>query len=242
MARTPLKVAGKKVMGARIEAEIKKKQKEKSAPVIVKKQKNVVSSAVEPEKKIDKKKRRFKPGTVALREIRQQQKSIEPALARASFSRLVRELMQDVGEPDYRLGKNAVDALRYASEQFLCETFKRAQYLAIQVPGNENSITTTLRVPTLQAARHWMFETMHGLNDIGLVNTTRGASQYVINHAAENAGKTRKQSKPKKVVKKVVAEKKVDNEDEEVDGALAVSEKTAVEAEAADKETASDSQ
>ena len=42
-----------------------------------------------------KKKMRFRPGTVALREIRRYQKSTDLLLKKAPFQRLVRELAQD---------------------------------------------------------------------------------------------------------------------------------------------------
>ena len=42
-----------------------------------------------------KKRYRYKPGTVALREIRKYQKSVEPLLRKAPFQRLVREITWD---------------------------------------------------------------------------------------------------------------------------------------------------
>ena len=42
-----------------------------------------------------KKPHRFRPGTVALREIRKYQKSVEPLLRKLPFQKLVKEIVQD---------------------------------------------------------------------------------------------------------------------------------------------------
>lgn len=225
MARTTIKVsakvANKKLKAAEAAEPKQKKQKtEKSEKVakaskpekVSKKSKNPVAV----EKVIEKKKHRFKPGTVALREMRAQQKSIEPALPRAPFSRLVRELINEHSEGDMRLGKNSVDALRYAAEEFMVQTFKRAQYLAVQCPGNENNIGITLRVPLLQAANHWMMETMNGLSDIGIMNMSRGASEAVVRHARKQREPKKRVIKPKAAVdpKEAAEEKAVEKADE----------------------------
>ena len=46
---------------------------------------------------------RYRPGTVALREIRRYQKSTDLLLRKAPFQRLVREIMQDLKKSDLRL-------------------------------------------------------------------------------------------------------------------------------------------
>ncbi len=51
--------------------------------------------------KIDKQKRRFRPGTVALREIKRYQKSTSMVLLRAPFQRLVRSISTGV-DPSFR--------------------------------------------------------------------------------------------------------------------------------------------
>ena len=58
------------------------------------------------------KKHRYRPGTVALREIRKYQKGTELLIRKLPFLRLVRETIVDVtGRDDYRLGHGAVGAL-----------------------------------------------------------------------------------------------------------------------------------
>jgi len=54
-----------------------------------------------------KKPRRYRPGTVALREIRKYQKSTDLLIRKAPFQRLVREIAQDF-ETDFRFQSTAV--------------------------------------------------------------------------------------------------------------------------------------
>lgn len=59
------------------------------------------------------KKKRFKPGTVALREIRRYQKSTDLFIRKAPFQRLVREIMEDLFEEgQYRCQSTAILALQ----------------------------------------------------------------------------------------------------------------------------------
>lgn len=79
---------------------------------------------------LEKPKKRFRPGTVALREIRKYQKSTEHVLPLAPFRRLVREIINDV-RPDLRMTTGSVDALREAAEVYMCTIFEESQLLAI---------------------------------------------------------------------------------------------------------------
>jgi histone H3 len=65
-----------------------------------------------------KKPRRFRPGTVALREIRRYQKTPELLLRKLPFQRLVQEVAQDF-KADLRYGKHAILALQEAGEAYL---------------------------------------------------------------------------------------------------------------------------
>ncbi len=71
----------------------------------------------------------FKPGTVALREIRQYQKSTEPLIRALPFQRLLREIAQEI-KPDLRLQSSAVAALQGESTitPLLC-TINFAEFL-----------------------------------------------------------------------------------------------------------------
>merc|ERR1712130_959480 len=58
---------------------------------------------------------RYRPGTVALREIRRYQKSTELLIRKLPFQRLVREIAQDF-KTDLRFQSAAIGALQEASE------------------------------------------------------------------------------------------------------------------------------
>lgn len=65
-----------------------------------------------------KKPHRFRPGTVALREIRRYQKSTELLIRKLPFQRLVREVAQEM-KTDLRFQAAAIMALQEASEAYL---------------------------------------------------------------------------------------------------------------------------
>lgn len=70
-------------------------------------------------------KRRWRSGTVAIREIRRLSKSTKNLFPKASFSRLVREITQ-VFSSDARYTKGAMAAIRDAAEQYVVEKFMKA--------------------------------------------------------------------------------------------------------------------
>ncbi len=79
------------------------------------------------------KKRRFKPGTVALREIRKYQKSTELLLRKLPFQRLAREVSNEitaVGD-DKRWQSAAVIALQEAAEAYLVHLYEDTNLNAI---------------------------------------------------------------------------------------------------------------
>lgn len=77
-----------------------------------------------------KKSHRFRPGTVALREIRRYQKTTDLLIKKAPFQRLVREVAQDF-KTDLRFQSSAVMALQEASEAFLVGLFEDTNLCAI---------------------------------------------------------------------------------------------------------------
>lgn len=79
---------------------------------------------------IAKKPHRFRPGTVALREIRKYQKSTELLIKKLPFQRLVKEIAQSYKE-DLRFQSTAVAALQEASESFLTSLFEDTNLCAI---------------------------------------------------------------------------------------------------------------
>lgn len=83
------------------------------------------------------KKRRFKPGTVALREIRKYQKSTELLIRKAPFQRLVREVAQEAASvlsgqsSELRFQAAAVRALQEAVESYLVGIYESANLASI---------------------------------------------------------------------------------------------------------------
>lgn len=77
-----------------------------------------------------KKPHRFRPGTVALREIRKYQKSTELLVRKLPFQRLVREIAQDF-KSDLRFQASAIAALQEASESYLVGLFEDTNLCAI---------------------------------------------------------------------------------------------------------------
>ena len=77
-----------------------------------------------------KKPHRYRPGTVALREIRRYQKSTELLIRKLPFQRLVREIAQDF-KTDLRFQSTAVAALQEASEAYLVGLFEDTNLCAI---------------------------------------------------------------------------------------------------------------
>lgn len=75
-----------------------------------------------------KRKHRWRPGTVAMREIKRYQKSTDNLIPKAAMERLIREVMADVAfrwsqnpEQTLRLGSKAREALQEAAEMYITE-------------------------------------------------------------------------------------------------------------------------
>merc|ERR1712231_50580 len=73
---------------------------------------------------------RFRPGTVALREIRKFQKSTELLIRKLPFQRLVREIASEY-KNDLRFQSSAVLALQEASEAYMVGLFEDTNLCAI---------------------------------------------------------------------------------------------------------------
>ncbi len=114
MARTK-QTARKSTGGQAPRKELAAKRAQKSMPV--------VGGGV-------KKPHRYRPGTVALREIRKYQKSTELLIRKLPFQRLVREIAQDF-KTDLRFQSSAVLALQEAAEAYLVGRFEDTNLAAI---------------------------------------------------------------------------------------------------------------
>ena len=82
-----------------------------------------------------KKPRRYRSGTVALREIIRYQKSTELLIRKLPFQRLLREISQEVcrekGIPNVKYQSTAILALQEAAEAFLVRMFSQVNDIAI---------------------------------------------------------------------------------------------------------------
>jgi len=77
------------------------------------------------------KKRRKRPGTLAIRDIRRWQKEIEPILARGPLERLIRSIAGEF-DPNARWQEVSLAALHRDLEVFLYRTFRNTNLCAIQ--------------------------------------------------------------------------------------------------------------
>ena len=75
-------------------------------------------------------KRRFRPGTVALREIRRYQKSTDLLIRRAPFQRVVQEIVRSFRN-DLRIQAAAIKGLQEAAEAYLVRLFEDSNLCAI---------------------------------------------------------------------------------------------------------------
>ena len=96
------------------------------------------------------KKRKFRPGTVALREIRRLQKSTDALTQRMPMKRLVRSITQDVStaSDDMRWTRAAMDTICKSAEMFLIELFSEANGMCVhrhRVTVTPKDIMTALR-------------------------------------------------------------------------------------------------
>ena len=88
-----------------------------------------------------KKPKRYRPGTVALREIRKYQRNTELLIRKLPFQRLAREIMHSM-KPDYRIQSNALLALQTASESYLIDMFGDINMLSIH---DRNRVTIQVK-------------------------------------------------------------------------------------------------
>lgn len=93
-------------------------------------QKAARKSAVPSSAAGSKKTHRYRPGTVALREIRRYQKSTELLIRKLPFQRLVREIAQET-KSDLRFQSTAIAALQEAAEAYLVSLFEDVNMCAL---------------------------------------------------------------------------------------------------------------
>jgi histone H3 len=103
-------------------------------------------------------KNRFRPGTVALREIKRYQKTTAMLLPRAPFQRLVRSLCSGI-DHDLRFQAQALIALQETSEAYLVGLFEDANLCAIHAKR------TTIMKKDMELARRIRGDHTHDFID-----------------------------------------------------------------------------
>jgi histone H3/H4 len=147
------------------------------------------------------KKRRLKPGTKALREIKNQQKTAQDknAIAKKSFDNVVREILNEVAPANsrYRIGSNALKILQEISEGFLVQCFSLGHSLDIEI-GRRSSITKKgLKVAnTLLTKPHLLNNTVRGTDILG--EFTEGFPKIQTSKKKVRVFKKKKQSGEKR--------------------------------------------
>ncbi|EDO40554.1 predicted protein [Nematostella vectensis] len=130
-----------------------------------------------------KKPHRYRPGTVALREIRRYQKSTELLIRKLPFQRLVREIAQDF-KTDLRFQSSAVMALQEASEAYLVGLFEDTNLCAIHAKR------VTIMPKDIQLARRIRGERAHEVlkqvhHDTGISSKAMGIMNSFVNDIFE---------------------------------------------------------
>jgi histone H3 len=74
---------------------------------------------------------RWRPGTVALREVRRLQKSTDSLIAKAPFRRLVREVSEAKFKTGLRFASTALDAIQEATEAYVVNLLEDANLCAL---------------------------------------------------------------------------------------------------------------
>lgn len=159
------------------------------------------------------KKRRLKPGTKALREIKKQQKTAQDknAIAKKSFENLVRDVIGEITPEGtkYRIGKEALKILQEVSEGYLVQCLSLGHTLDIEL-GKRSSITKKglKTANTLLTKQHLLNNSVRGTDLLG---------EFTEAFPKAQEGKTKK---------RVYKKKKDTNKKakDEVDGATAVAE------------------
>lgn len=107
-----------------------KKENVRKTPVKTVRRKQLASKTIA-KVNLNKKPHRFRPGTVALREIKKYQKTAGFLIPKGPFRRLVREITQDFGD-QYRFQSEALDALQTIAECELVKQMELSYFLAIR--------------------------------------------------------------------------------------------------------------
>ena len=145
------KKAGKKVV-------LSKKKKQSSQTSTGSKSGSKAGRKTAPAEGGVKKQRRFRPGTVALREIKRAQRETHQLIQRAPFQRLIRAITIAI-DPEIRFQSQALVAIQEASEAYLIGLFEDTNLCAIHA----NRVTVMKK--DMELARRIRGERHHDHND-----------------------------------------------------------------------------
>ncbi len=82
----------------------------------------------------------------ALREIRHEQSSTRQLIPNAPFSRIVKDIIEDAtGSSEYRMRKDALQALQADCESYVVEMFNESNRIALHC-GRETLVVEDLRI------------------------------------------------------------------------------------------------
>jgi histone H3 len=109
----------------------------KAIPKQIPKSADIVEKPEETAKAEKKGKRRYRPGTVALREIRRYQKSTDLLIGKAPIERLIHDIDVDLHSTRHRFKRSAIKAIHLSAEAYLQTLFKNT----IKVALNSKSLT-----------------------------------------------------------------------------------------------------
>lgn len=122
----------------------------------------------DPAKPPAKKPYRYRPGTVALRQIRRYQKSTDLLIRRLPFQRVVREIAQKI-KPDVRFQSTALLTIQEAAEEYLVGLFQDTNLCAIHAKR------VTIMKKDMQLALRIRGG---GINGLGTVPGPRAAANF----------------------------------------------------------------
>ena len=124
--------AAQKIMGKKIgpASKLGRKKLEKSPKTPAQKRKSMSGPSRTPG--TQRKKQKWRPGTVALREIRQYQRSTNLLIPKLPFSRLIKELANERSSSGgLRFQSSALMALQEAAESYIVQLFEDTNLCAI---------------------------------------------------------------------------------------------------------------
>ena len=139
----------------------------------------IVDDKTKEKGKKEKKKRRFKSGTVATREIKKAQKHGNKGFAVSSTNKLIIQIASEFGLDVNRFEKKAMNAIRVAAEQFETEFMRLGHILTVHRGKKTLQVEDVNLAGTLMLAPHILHEEQGSLKATkGLMFSKKNATKY----------------------------------------------------------------